>query len=580
MKKVIFLSLALLFHLSVVGQTYSPELLQKAKSGDADAMYDIGACYLDGLGVDQNDQDALYWIKQSANVGQPDALALLGDCYLYGWGVEQDYERAFSFLDNAIEKGNARAMNSAGECFYYGWGVEQNYEEAASCYTIAAENGDINGMVNIGICYDNGEGVEQDFEKACYWYNKAIEEGESGDAYAHIGMWYFEGVVLEQDYQAAGTLFINACLNYSQLGYDYLAEIYKKGYGVSVDNNKVSVFERGSVAAEEGDWDLAEQLLNTVLEDVARDFGYSIDDENNGEVKPIQFAEQKKPVQPETPEPEPEPVASAPVEEQPARMSDVDQNIPQASVTNDNIFAVIIANENYQTEAKVEYAHNDGNTFKTYCKSVLGIPESNIRMVTDATLNNIRGQVDWLQKVAEAYKGKATLIFYYAGHGVPDVKSKEAYLLPVDGYASSLITGFRLNDLYATLSKCPSRSTLVFLDACFSGSQRNGEQMKSARAVGIRAKGGTPKGNMVVFSAAQGNETAFPYKEHQHGMFTYYLLKKLKESKGNVTLGELGDYIIDNVQRKSVVLHTESQTPSVSPSSTLSDTWKTISLVK
>ena len=63
-------------------------------------------------------------------------------------------------------------------------------------------------------------------------------------------------------------------------------------------------------------------------------------------------------------------------------------------------------------------------------------------------------------------------------------------------------------------------------------------------------------------------------------MFTYYLLKKLKESKGDVTLGELGDYIIDNVQRKSVVLHTESQTPSVSPSSALSDTWKTISLVK
>ena len=61
-------------------------------------------------------------------------------------------------------------------------------------------------------------------------------------------------------------------------------------------------------------------------------------------------------------------------------------------------------------------------------------------MVADATLNNIRGQVDWLHKVADAYKGDATLIFYYAGHGVPDVKSKEAYLLPVDGYASSLIT--------------------------------------------------------------------------------------------------------------------------------------------
>ena len=578
MKKVIFLFLVLLFHLSVKAQEYSPELERSARNGDIDAMYDLGACYIDGLGIEQNDEMAVVWLKKAANAGQPDALGLLGDCYLYGWGVRQDYERAFHFLDEAISKGNTRAMNRAGDCFYYGWGVEQNYEEAFTYYQGAAEGGEIEGMVNLGVCYENGEGTEQDYENAYTWYNKAIEEGENGDAYAYIGMWFYEGVVVDQDYGTAVAFFVNSCLEGSQLGFDYLGECYKKGYGVPVDKEKAAVLEKGSIAIEEGDEDLALELFAGIAESVVNDMG---DDAGNDVTEaPIDFVEHKTPALEKQPEPVAEPVATAPVEEAPKTVSDVDLNIPQASVTNDNTFVVIIANENYQTESKVEYALNDGNTFKTYCQSVLGIPESNIRMVADATLNNIRGQVDWLHKVADAYKGKATLIFYYAGHGVPDVKSKEAYLLPVDGYASSLITGFRLNDLYTTLSECPSRSTLVFLDACFSGSQRSGEQMKSARAVGIRAKGGTPKGNMVVFSAAQGNETAFPYQEHQHGMFTYYLLKKLKESKGNVTLGELGDYIIDNVQKKSVVLHTESQTPSVKASSAMESTWKTIFLVK
>jgi hypothetical protein len=37
-----------------------------------------------------------------------------------------------------------------------------------------------------------------------------------------------------------------------------------------------------------------------------------------------------------------------------------------------------------------------------------------------------------------------------------------------------------------------------------------------------------PQGNMVVFSAAQGDETAYPNNDEKHGMFTYFLLKKLQ----------------------------------------------------
>lgn len=83
--------------------------------------------------------------------------------------------------------------------------------------------------------------------------------------------------------------------------------------------------------------------------------------------------------------------------------SDVDINIPQSRVRNDKTFAVIIANEDYQRESPVQFALNDGSTFAEYCNHALGIPEDNIHLVKNATLNNILAEVDWITKVADAY---------------------------------------------------------------------------------------------------------------------------------------------------------------------------------
>ena len=259
-------------------------------------------------------------------------------------------------------------------------------------------------------------------------------------------------------------------------------------------------------------------------------------------------------------------------------ISDVSVNIPTTNVRNANTFAVIIANENYRREARVEFAHNDGETFKKYCIQTLGLPASNVNFTADATLNDIRGEINWLSDVANAYAGEANIIFYYAGHGIPDETTRAAYLLPVDGWGSDVRTGYRLDELYQTLGRLPARSITIFLDACFSGAQRSGDMMASARGVAIRATPGAPVGNMVVFSASQGDETAFPYREQGHGMFTYFLLKKLQETRGNVTLGELGDYIVANVQRRSIVVNRRNQTPVVTPSAAVNNRWREMRL--
>ena len=257
-----------------------------------------------------------------------------------------------------------------------------------------------------------------------------------------------------------------------------------------------------------------------------------------------------------------------------AGKSDVDTNIPSTNASNPNTFAIIFANEDYKNVASVPFAKNDGAIFQKYCQKTLGIPSSNIHYVENASFNDIRIQLAWLKDVCDAYDGKASVIVYYAGHGIPDEASKSAYLLPVDGDSRYVQSAYKIDEFYQKLGTMNAKSVTVFMDACFSGSKREEGMLASARGVAIKAKSGVPQGKMVVFSAAQGDETAYPNNDEGHGIFTYYLLKKLQETKGDVTLQDLGEYITTNVRRQSVVKNGKPQTPCVTPSAEVGTDWE------
>lgn len=255
--------------------------------------------------------------------------------------------------------------------------------------------------------------------------------------------------------------------------------------------------------------------------------------------------------------------------------SDVDKNIPLSVGTkSEKVFAVIIGNETYNKESNVSYATNDSKIFAEYCEKTLGLPKENIRLTVNATLNDLKHEIWWLKEVLKTQKGNAKAIFYYAGHGIPNEKTKTALLLPVDGYSNDVNTGYPLSDLFSELGNTPAKSIVVFLDACFSGSKRENGMLASSRGIAIKTDKGAPIGNMVVFSASQGDETAFPYKKEKHGMFTYFLLKSLKESKGEITLKQLSNFINDNVSQQSIIINSKPQTPSVVPSKTVNNVWE------
>lgn len=267
----------------------------------------------------------------------------------------------------------------------------------------------------------------------------------------------------------------------------------------------------------------------------------------------------------------------APPTPRPMIVSDVDKNIPETEIKNSNTFVLIIANESYAFIDSVEYALNDGERFREYCMKTLGIPERQIWMYQNASLGIISSGVNKMVQAMNIFDD-AKGIIYYSGHGIPDEKTGDAYIIPIDGKGTDISSCYSLNKLYNTMSGAHARSITYFMDACFTGANREGSMLVAARGVAREPKKATIEGNTVVFSAASGDETAMVFKEKGHGLFTYYLLKKLQETKGNATYGEIADYINENVKKEAFLTNEKPQNPNVMTSDKIADGWRKMTL--
>ncbi|MFA4839385.1 MAG: caspase family protein [Candidatus Neomarinimicrobiota bacterium] len=243
---------------------------------------------------------------------------------------------------------------------------------------------------------------------------------------------------------------------------------------------------------------------------------------------------------------------------------DIEKDIPQTKTLRAQDFAVVFGIEMYKNVPGVTFARRDAQWMKTYIEKVLGIPAGNIYFKTDADVSLAEFRVafsGWLQKRVQ--KGVSNVYIYYAGHGAPELKEKKAYLIPYDGnpnYPEQ--SGYELTKLYEDLNALDAKTVTVFLDACFSGANRDKEMLLAdARPIMIEVEGPLT-GNVTVFSATSGSQIASAWPEKKHGLFSYFLMKGLQnmaDSNGDrvITVRELGDYLQTNVSQTAGLLDRE-----------------------
>lgn len=490
-------------------------------------------------------------------------ILLLAGMAVVAMGQEMDI--SYEDYIGPANEGNASAQFYIGLIYEQGRGVPEDEQKAIEWYHKAAEGGFTSAQKNLANRYFLGKGVKKDFKQAVYWWSKAAEEEEEMSLFM-LGKCYENGLGVQKNY-------LESILYYQRAIDTEVLDEYDEETAKGKIEELVSVLNESGATKEQQD------ALQSILR-YQREVDSGVLDDKDEDIAIGKIKELKSQLSVLVSQQVQQDASSDPNATGKAiPASVVDKNIFVDNTTNLNTFAVIIGNEQYKSEASVPFAENDAKIFKEYVQKTLGVPEKQIKYVSNASLNDLRIAIRWLKQAMQVSKGDGRAIFYYAGHGIPDEDDRTAYLLPTDGIGGDPESAYSLNKLYDELSKMPAQRVTIFLDACFSGTKRDGKMMASARGVAIKVKPADIDGsNLVVFTAAQGDETAYPYNDQKHGMFTFYLLKKLQDSQGNATLGELGDYIKEEVSRQSFLENNKMQTPTVCASEPLSNSWRKMKL--
>jgi hypothetical protein len=248
--------------------------------------------------------------------------------------------------------------------------------------------------------------------------------------------------------------------------------------------------------------------------------------------------------------------------------SDVDE-LPAIKVKhNKNAYAIVIGIENYRQKLpKADYAVSDARLVSEYLTRVMGYPEENV-----VTLANDRAALGDFVKYFEKWlpnnveKG-GTVFIYYSGHGAPNTKTGDAYLVPYDGDPTFITeTGYPIARLYESLGKLKAKDITVVLDSCFSGAGGRSVLAKGAKPLVMTINMPTMRKNISVMTASSGEQISSTYDEKDHGLFTYFMLKGIKnedviKQDGSIKMDDLFGYIKPQVERIARKQYNNEQTP-------------------
>ena len=150
-----------------------------ADQGHSGGQFHLALCYLQGKGVEQDEERGLEWIRKSADQNHPYALVKLADVYARGIGQpKSQQDRPMALLLRAGEDGFADACDALASRYQTGLGTDRDLIAACGWYCRGAIAAPRSHPVK-------GEGVP-----------RPADSTQSRDAYTAAWMLYLKGAGL------------------------------------------------------------------------------------------------------------------------------------------------------------------------------------------------------------------------------------------------------------------------------------------------------------------------------------------------------------------------------------------------
>lgn len=214
----------------------------RAEQGDAAAQAELGERYAKGKGTPQDFERAAFWRERAAKQGIAQAQNALGKQYAAGLGVPRSNETALTWMRRAALGDNPDFWFDVAVLFEQDGGDEA-LREASAWHTRAVDGGHVSAHAHLGLMYFNGQGVTQDFARAAELLGYAADRGDAR-AQNNLGLMLSQGRGVEQDYEKAVELFQSAADQGLKEAFTNLGVMYENGFGVEFDEARAAELYR------------------------------------------------------------------------------------------------------------------------------------------------------------------------------------------------------------------------------------------------------------------------------------------------------------------------------------------------
>lgn len=165
--------------------------------GNAQASFNLGILYEDGLGVAQDNGQALYHYEKSAQAGSSKAQYRLGLLYSAGVKTPKDDAKADQWLAAAAAQGDEDAIalleqrkdaaqNQRDSDYFSAEALHAagQHQQAFAIWRQLADSGDNRSVTRLAWMYETGQGTARDLDTAARLFRQSAEAGDPEAQYA------------------------------------------------------------------------------------------------------------------------------------------------------------------------------------------------------------------------------------------------------------------------------------------------------------------------------------------------------------------------------------------------------------